>query len=103
MGRDRDRERGVDPRQLLDRHRVGESIRTAAPILRRERDPHQAQLAELRDELVREALLAVQLGGDGCHLLAREVAHRIPQQTLLVTQLEVQGGRSLRADDLWAA
>ena len=103
MGRDRDRKRGVDPRQLLDRHGVGESVGTAAPILRRERDPHQAQLAELRDELVGEALLAVQLGGDGRHLLAREVAHRVPQQPLLVAQLEVQGSRSLRTVDLWAA
>ena len=76
---------------------------TAAPVILRERDPHQAQLAQLRNELIGEALLAVQLPGDRRHLLARELAHHVAQQALLVAQLEVQEGGSLWAVDLRAA
>ena len=51
----RDRDRGVDARQLLDRERVGERVGAAAAVLLGERDAHQAQLAELAHDLVREA------------------------------------------------
>ena len=52
---ERDRDRGVDPRQLLDGERVGERVGAAAAVLLGERDAHQAELAELGDDLVREA------------------------------------------------
>ena len=54
VGGERDADRGVDPRQLLDRERVGERVGAAAAVLLGERDPHQAQLAHLGDDLVRE-------------------------------------------------
>ena len=39
----RDRHRGVHPRQLLDRERVGERVAAAAAVLLGERDPHQVR------------------------------------------------------------
>ena len=97
VGGDRDRQRGVDGGQLLDRYRVGKGVGPAAPVLLRKRDPHQAQLTQLRHQLIGKALRAVQLRGDRRHLVAREVADRFAQQPLLVVKLEVQGGESLRA------
>ena len=52
----RDRDGRVDPRELLDRDRVGERVAAGAADLLRERDPHQPELAELGDDLVRERL-----------------------------------------------
>ena len=43
----RDRHRRVDPRELLDRERVGERVAAAAAVLLGEGDPHQVELAEL--------------------------------------------------------
>ena len=61
--RDRDRDRRVDPRQLLDGDRVGERVGAAAAVLLGDRHAHQPELGQLGDELVREALLAVELLG----------------------------------------
>src|SRR6185295_10911771 len=61
----------------------------------RERDPHQAQAAQPLDELIREALLAIEIRRQRGNLLTREVPHRVAQEPLLVTQLEVQGAGSL--------
>ena len=52
---------------------------------------HQAQLAELGDDLVRETRLAVELLGDGRDLLARELAHRVADELLLLGEVEVHG------------
>ena len=87
--RDRDADRRVDPRELLDRERVRERVAAAAAVLLGERDAHQPELAELRDDLVREALLAVELLGDRRDLLPREVAHGRLDQLLLVAEVEV--------------
>ena len=95
VGGHRDRHRGVDPGQLLDRERVGERVGAAAPVLLRERDAHQAELAHLRDELVGKRLGAVELLGDRRHLVAGEVAHGVAQQPLLVGEVEVHGAGSL--------
>ena len=48
--------RRVDARELLDGERVGERVAAAAAVLLGERDPHQPELAELGDDLVRERL-----------------------------------------------
>ena len=89
VGGHRDADRGVDPGQLFDRQRVGERVGAAAPVLLRERDPHQPELAHLRDDLVGEALRPIQLLGHRPDLVAGEVPHGVPQQPLLVAQLEV--------------
>jgi hypothetical protein len=78
--RDRDRHRRVDPRQLLDRDRVRECVAPSAAVLLGDRDAHQAELRHLRDELVREAVLAVELLCDRRDLLQREGADRVADQ-----------------------
>ena len=80
---DRDRHRRVDPRQLLDRDRVRERVAAAAAVLLGDRDAHQPELGHLGDELVREAVLAVELLGDRRDLLERERAHRVADQLVL--------------------
>ena len=72
----RDRDGGVDPRQLLDRDRVRERVGAGAAVLLRDRDAHQPELGHLGDELVREALLAVELGGERRDALARRTRAR---------------------------
>ena len=51
--------------------------------------PIRFSVAELSDELVREALLAVQLLGDGRDLVGREVAHGALDQAVVVGEVEV--------------
>ena len=89
MRGDRDRDGRVDPRQLLDRDRVRERVAAASAVLLGDRHPHQPELGELRDELVREAMLPVELLGDGRDLLLREVADRAADELLLLGQVEV--------------
>ena len=89
MRRDRDRDRRVDPRQLLDRDRVRERVGAAAAVLLRDRHPHQPELGQLGDELVREPLLAVELLGDRRHALERELPHRVAEQLVLGREVEV--------------
>jgi hypothetical protein len=79
VGRHGDRDRRVDPGQLLDRERVGQGAGVAAAVLLRERNPHQAELAHLLDELVREGLCPVELLGHRGHLLAGEVSNGVAQ------------------------
>ena len=93
MRRDRDRDRRVDPRQLLDDDRVRDRVGAGAAVLLGDRHPHQAELGELRDELVGEALLAVELGRDGRDALARELAHGLADELLLLGEVEVQAAR----------
>ena len=95
MGGDGDRDRRVDPRQLLDRDRVRQRVGARAAVLLGDRHAHQPELGQLGDELVREPLLAVELFGDGCDTLERELPHRVADQ--LVLRLEVEVHASLCA------
>ena len=65
-------------------------VGAGAAVLLGDRHPHQAELGELRDELVGESLLTVELGGDGRDALARELAHRVADELLLLGEVEVQ-------------
>jgi hypothetical protein len=87
--RNRDRDRGVDARQLLDRDRVRHGVGAGAAILLRDRDAHQPELGELRHEVVRKAPFAVELLGDRRDASLGELAHGAAQQLLLVAQLVV--------------
>src|SRR5690606_12967535 len=54
----------------------------------------QPELAQPRDDLVREALLAIELLGHGRDLLLGEVADRAADQVVLGRQVEVHGNDS---------
>ena len=60
---------------------------------------HQPELRELRDELVREARLAVELLGDRRDLRLRELADGAADQLLLVGELEVHATSSAELGD----
>ena len=85
----RDRHRGVDARELLDRDRVGERVAARAAVLLGERDPHQPEVAELLHDLVREALLAVERLGDRRDLALGEVADGAADQLMVGREVEV--------------
>ena len=87
---DGDRDRRVDARQLLDRDRVRERVGAAAAVLLGDRHAHQPELGHLGDEVVREALLAVELLGDRRDLLERELPNRVAEKLVLVVEVEVQ-------------
>src|SRR5205823_4198766 len=87
---ERDRDGRVDPRQLLDRDRVGERVRAGASIFLRYRHAHEPELGELGDEVVREAVLAVELRGDRRDLLLRELADGPADELVLGREVEVQ-------------
>ena len=90
----RDRDRRIDAGELLDRDRVRERVAACASELLRERDPHQAEVGHLRDELVREARLAVELLGDGCDAVDCEPADRLAEELVLGRKVEVHARRS---------
>ena len=94
---ERDRHRGVHARQLLDGQRVGERVAAAAAVLLGKRDPHQVQLAELRDDLVGERLRPVELLGDRRDLALGELAHGAPDQLVVGGEVEVHRAVRYRA------
>ena len=89
MRGDGDRDGRVDARQLLDRDRVGQRVGAAAAVLLGDRHAHQPELGELGDELVREALLAVELLGDRRDLLERELTDGVAKELVLRLEVEV--------------
>ena len=90
--RDRDRDRRVDARQLLDRERVADRVTARAAVLLGEGDPHEPQLRHLADELDGETALAVELLGDRRDALAGERADGVADQLVLGRQVEVHAG-----------
>jgi hypothetical protein len=62
-------------------------------VLLRDREPHQAELGQLRDELVGKARLAVELLGHGRDAVARELPHGVADELLLGGEVEIHGRR----------
>src|SRR5689334_15290721 len=89
MRRDRDRDGRVDARQLLDCDRVRERVGAAAAVLLGDGHPHQPELGQLGDELVRKALRPVELLRDRRHALERELPDGVAQELVLRLQVEV--------------
>ncbi len=89
MRGDGDRDRRVDARQLLDRDRVRDGVAARAAVLLRDREAHQPELGELRDELVGEARLEVELLSDRRDARLGELADGAPDEFLLVREVEV--------------
>jgi hypothetical protein len=96
----RDRDRRVDARQLLDRDRVRERVGAAAAVLLRDRHPHQPELGHLHDELVREAMLAVELLRDRRDLFLGELAHGAADELVLGREVEVHAVRRVASSTM---
>src|SRR5436305_931233 len=69
---------------------AGQRAGARAAVLLGNRDPHQSELRQLGDELVRKAPLAVEVGCDRRDARLCEVANRRADQLVLFGELEVQ-------------
>ena len=90
MNRDRDAHARVRARELLEHEDVGKEVGSGAAVFLGHADSHQAELGELAEQLTREAVVAIPLGGVGLDLLGAEIARERLDLALLRIQLEVQ-------------
>ena len=81
--------------ELLDRKHELQRGAAGATDRLGEWDPHQPELAERADDLVRKALGAVELPCDRCDFATREVADRLLKQPVVLRQLEVHDASPL--------
>ena len=65
----------------------------APPYSSRDRQPHEAELRQLRDELVGKASLEVELRRDRGDALARERADGVADELLLGSEVEVHAAQ----------
>ena len=84
-----ERERAVDPRDLLDADRVARHVHAGAAVLLGDADPEETELRELRHDLLREALFLVPLLGVREDLRAREIADGLAEELVVLGQGEV--------------
>ena len=86
---DRHADAGVRARELLEHEDVREEVRARTPVLLGDARSHQAELGELREELAREAVVAIPLGGVRLDLLAGEFARERLDLALLRAEVEI--------------
>ena len=75
--------------QLLHRHGISQHIGAGAAVLLGEIDAHHAQLGHLLDGLLGEALLLVDLLGQGLHLILGELTVHFPKHLMLFGQMKI--------------
>ena len=98
MRGDGDRHGGVDTRELLDGDRVRKGVRPRPAVGLRQRDAHEPELGEPVHDVVREAVLVVELLRDGPHALLGKGANRRAEQLALLADVEIhQASRSASA------
>src|SRR5262249_19118407 len=101
MRGNRQRDAGIDARELLDADAVVDRRHRGAAVLLRELDAHEPELRELGDELGRKMLRLVPLADVRPHLGLGEVAHRAAQQRLLFRRTEVHNRSMYHRDSYW--
>ena len=89
---DRDADSGVAARELLQHEDVREEVGAGAAVLLGHADAHQSELAELREELGREAVLAVPGGRVGNDLRLGDLARERLDLALVLAEREVHRG-----------
>ena len=77
------------PGNLLDGNDVAHVVRAGAALLLRVRHAHEVHFGQFRQKLMRETVVAVEFGRDRRHLSLGELPDSIPDQLLLIGQLEV--------------
>jgi hypothetical protein len=90
VDRDRNADAGVRARQLIEHVDVGEEIGAGAAVLLGHANTHQPQLGQFAEQLTREMVIAIPLGGVRLDLLCAEVARQRLDLALLGSQFEVQ-------------
>src|SRR4029079_2942563 len=76
-------------RELVEQEDAQEKVCSGAAVLLGNARPHQSQLGELREDLSREAMLAVPIRGVRLALLTGEVARQALYLELLGRRLEI--------------
>src|SRR5262249_35473484 len=94
MRRDGDRDRRVDAGQLLDGDRVRDGVGAGAAVLLGDRDAHEAELPELRDEVVGEPAFAIELLRHRSDAIPCERPDGVSDQLVLWSEVEVHGRRA---------
>ena len=89
MHRHRDPDPGVCARQLLEHEDVRQEVGAGPSVLLGHADAHQPDLGEPREDVLREAVLAVPVGRVGRDLGVRELSGERLDLLLLGCQLEV--------------
>ena len=89
MHRDRHPHAGVRARELLQHEDVREKVRARAAVLLGDAHAHEPELGELRDQLVREPMVAVPVGGVRDDLRLGELPGQPLDRALVDGQLEV--------------
>ena len=97
VGGDRDRHRRVDTGELLDHERVRQGVETRAAVVLGDRDAHDAELGQAGHDVVRKAVLPVELRGDRRDLRLRELPHGAPEELAVLAEIEVHAVRALSA------
>ena len=91
--RQRDRDRLVDPPELLERETHRDRVGVGAPVRLGERQPEQPEVAHLLHHVERELLLPVGLGRPRLDDLFGELADDAAERLLLRSQVEVHACR----------
>ena len=86
---DGDSDAGIRAGQLLQHEDVRDEVRAGASVLLGHADAHEAQLGELRVQLVGEAMLAIPRARVGDDLGLRQLAGQRLDRPLVGRQLEV--------------
>ena len=86
---DRDRERGVDARELLDAERVGERVAARAAVGLGHGYAEQAERRRLAQLGQRKSAVRVQFLGHGSDDALGESPHRVTEQAMLVREIQV--------------
>ena len=87
--RDRHPHAGVGARELLQHEDVREEVRARATVLLGDAHAHEPELGELRDQLVREPMVAVPVGRVRDDLRLGELPGQPLDRALVDGQLEV--------------
>ena len=85
-------DRGGGARNLLHRHAMGEIAEPGAAQFLFDGDAEEAERAELRPQLARKAVGAVDLVGVGRDLVLGESAHRVAQHVDIAAEAEIEAG-----------
>ena len=88
-------DRGAGPRNLLHGDAMGEVAEPCPAPLLLDRDAKQPELAELRPQLPRKAVGAVDLGRVGRDLVLGKGPHRVAQHVDIAAEAEIETGKAV--------
>src|SRR5262249_39931814 len=86
---------GAGSRDLLDHDRIRDDVHSPAAVLGRHRDSRQTELPRCPEEVLRKISRLVDRGRAGLDGLLGKLPNRVPEELLILRQLEIHGTRSI--------